>query len=149
MRLNLFSKQKGLVLEAMFFVMLAGLMAIPSYAKYENRVKVREGLALASSAKVAIAEFYIMNDKQLPQGSSAQEIHKELGLAEPQMIRTNAVESISVGNDLSIRIQYQPKFFNDSLIVLKPTFGESISWTCQAQSEDKRFLASLPVECRD
>lgn len=150
MRLQLVSKQKGMVVETVLMVLSAGLMAIPSYINYENKAKVYEGLSLASSGKVAFIEYYVSNNYQLPQGSTAQEIHKQLGLVDPQQISTSSVESVSVSSDGSILVQYRPEVFKDSAIVLKPSLGSgSIPWTCSAQSEDKRFLAALPVECRN
>lgn len=66
MRLQLVSKQKGMVVETVLMVLSAGLMAIPSYINYENKAKVYEGLSLASLGKVAFIEYYVSNNYQLP-----------------------------------------------------------------------------------
>ena len=58
--------QKGFTLiELMIVVAIIGILAaiaLPAYQDYTVRTKVSEGLVLAGSAKVALAEAYQAND---------------------------------------------------------------------------------------
>src|ERR1700740_2766985 len=58
--------QKGFTLiELMIVVAIIGILAalaIPAYQDYTVRLKVTEGLSLAASAKVAVAEGFQSND---------------------------------------------------------------------------------------
>lgn len=134
-------KQRGLVGELLLLISGLAAMAIPSYIDYQNKAKVLEGLALASGLKGAVVEYYV-NYEGLPQGS-AQEIHRKLGVAEPQVIYGRYVESVNVDSDGSIHAQFRPEIFDDSAIVLEMTPNKetgSFIWTCKGDSKDSRFL---------
>lgn len=143
-------KQRGLVGELLLLISGLAAMAIPSYIDYQNKAKVLEGLALASGLKGAVVEYYV-NYEGLPQGS-AQEIHRKLGVAEPQVIYGRYVESVSVSGEGRIRVQFRPEVFDKSAIVLEMTSHKNdafFTWACVPDSEDTRFLRALPPECRN
>jgi type IV pilus assembly protein PilA len=88
------SIQKGFTLiELMIVVAIIGILAaiaIPAYQDYVIRSQVSEGLAMASAAKVSVAEYYA-NKGEWPTTNSAA------GLGNASAIQGKYVESITVG----------------------------------------------------
>ena len=142
-------KQQGFTLiELMIVVAIIGILAaiaIPAYQDYTIRAKVSEGLQLASSAKLSVAETWqatgVVPDDN-PGG----------GIAASTSITGNYVESVEItaafGASGTITITYSgPTEIRDSIMVLTPTFrAGSVRWGCTADSNvNTRYR---PANCR-
>ena len=135
-------KQQGFTLiELMIVVAIIGILAaiaLPAYQNYTKRAKVSEGLTLASSAKVAVAEYRISLAAWPDNNASA-------GL--PASVSTTNVSGISVGTDGVITIDFTSQIVASGALMLTPTDGNGvISWTC---TRNATLLPELvPANCR-
>jgi len=138
-------KQQGFTLiELMIVVAIIGILAaiaIPAYQDYTIRAKVSEGLNLASSAKLSVAETY-------DSLGSIPENNTTAGLPPAASIQGNNVESVSVGTSGEITITYTADDeIAGNTMILTPDFTEpgSIQWACTSGTVLSRYR---PANCR-
>ena len=137
--------QQGFTLiELMIVVAIIGILAavaLPAYQDYTKRAHVSEGITLGASAKAAVTEYYV-SQAALPTSNT------QAGLPDASDIKGNAVDSVTVGADGVITIEYNSKVEATKTIELKPTVDDSkgsIVWSCTGGSVDDKYR---PANCR-
>jgi len=137
-------KQQGFTLiELMIVVAIIGILAaiaLPAYQDYTKRAKVSEGLSLASSAKVAVSEYFFSENKWPTKNVSA-------GI--PEDIKTGIVNNIQVETSGAIRITYTNEVVSGGEITLTPNNASgAISWTCKFDDTTDMTAQLVPSNCR-
>lgn len=135
-------QQKGFTLiELMVVVAIMGIlfaMAIPAYQDYVVRARVTEGLSLASTAKLAIAET-VLSTNAFPDNQKAT------GYESPAA--TSNVSSVSIADKTGVITIVYTKVAGDGTIKLVPTLraqGE-LTWDCKTGTLAAKYR---PVSCR-
>ena len=124
----------------MIVVAIIGILAaiaIPQYQNYVARAQVAEGLSVASSIKIAVAEYYNTNGIY-PNGSDAPTRHLQLGISDsPTDFSGRYVRRIQVKDDGSMEILFHlaatganERIANKSFYLIPTDEGGSISWRC-------------------
>ncbi|HZX79753.1 MAG TPA: pilin [Lysobacter sp.] len=131
------------LIELMIVVAIIAVLAaiaVPAYQDYIARAQVTEGLALATSAKAGLVDYY--NDRGVfPADNNGAH------MPSPASINGRYVTSVSVGNgDGSIRILFSPnanaRIQGQELLLAASAGGGSVHWTCSGV--DRRYL---PTPC--
>jgi type IV pilus assembly protein PilA len=135
--------QKGFTLiELMIVVAIIGILAavaIPAYQDYTVRARVTEGLAMASSAKLIVAENAMNTSAKFDTGFNAPAATKNV---------TSVAVSDTTGE---ITVTYTTAAGGGTILVTPsaltagtPPSGP-ITWTCTGGTLDKKYR---PAECR-
>ena len=142
-------QQKGFTLiELMIVIAIIGILAaiaIPAYQDYTIRSKVSEGLNLAGSAKLAVAETF---DSE---GRFLNAVNASYGLPAAASINGNYVSSITIGASGLITILYNNLLggtptANAKTIFMTPTARQgSMLWDCTGGTQESKYR---PSECR-
>ena len=150
---------KGFTLiELMIVVAIIGILAavaIPQYQNYVARAQVAEGLALASGAKTAVAEYRSTTGKWPTSNDEA-------GLAaNPEDISGKYVKSLTVcdfgGGSVCNTSAWVVLLFKDTahasiaggtLSLEGKDEGGSISWLCYGDLGDPNITDYLPSSCK-
>jgi type IV pilus assembly protein PilA len=139
------------LIELMIVVAIIGILAaiaIPQYQNYVARAQVADGLALASGAKTAVAEYRTTTGEWPADNEAA-------GLAHRDEIKGKYVLRITVNTTPPWR-HVTVKFKDDAhtniaggaLILEATDHGGSISWSCIGDVATPDITDYLPSSCK-
>ncbi|MDH3692211.1 MAG: pilin [Gammaproteobacteria bacterium] len=134
------------LIELMIVVAIIGILAVlavPAYQDYSVRAKVSEGLNLATSPKVGVAE-YLQSTGNWPADNN------QAGVPSGPEITGTYTDSVWVGaaaNTGLVAIAYKEpsEIAGKSVVLVATTTGGSITWSCVGGTVESRYR---PAPCR-
>jgi len=132
------------LIELMLIVAIIAILAaiaIPAYNDFTVRSKLSEGITLASTAQLAMAEYYLVAGSWPPDNATA-------GLSEASDLSGEYVASITlVENEIQVLFKADAGegLADKTLILLAQASKGSIQWQCSSPTIDAKFL---PPNCR-
>ena len=131
------------LIELMIVVAIIGVLAaiaIPQYQNYVARAQVSEAFSLASGAKTAVAEYFMLNGT-FPADNA------EAGLSDAADISGNYVESVTVAGGTITALfsdtEAHSKLQGKSMVLTAVDNGGSIGFSCSGTD----IKAYLPSSC--
>lgn len=133
--------QQGFTLiELMIVVAIIGILAavaIPAYQDYTIRARVTEGMGMAASAKSAVSEFRISQNRW-PSNNVTAGFQGTMGIAN--------VKSVNNGGSGRITVTFSTPVANNSTIIFQGSWtGNSVTWTCTGGDLRDSYR---PANCR-
>ena len=145
------SIQQGFTLiELMIVVAIIGILAavaLPAYQDYTVRAKVTEGLTLASSAKLAVAEN-ASNGREFNSGWSAPTFNTNvtaLAIDQTAGLITITYGAASANGTIILTPQSNGAALAGTASASTVPAGGSINWTCTSGSVVAKYR---PAQCR-
>ncbi|CEG57519.1 pilin [Legionella fallonii] len=127
------------LIEILITITIIGILiaiAIPAYQNYTIRVRVSDGLDLASGAQLAVNEYTMINN-QLP--ATAADTQYTSPAATPN------VSSIVMGNLGVITVNYTASAGNGSIILVPTLQVGGLTWDCTRGTLPAQYR---PPSCR-
>lgn len=131
--------------ELMVVVVLVGILAafsIPAYINYTRRVKVTEGLLMASPAKIAVTEYALDLNKATISGAN----NAVVGVGPPSSFAGQVVNTISVEHNGIIRIEYRDDLGELNLVPLYNPETGRVAWSCHFAAHSA-MATYAPKDC--
>ena len=135
------------LIELMIVIAILGILmaiALPAYQEYTTRARVAEGMSLAASPRLAVAETY-HSEGALPSGGNP-----DYGLPLGTLIRGDYVESVEVQpntGEIVVTFRGDPRITGQTLIYVPsmPAGAGTVTWTCTGGTVVSKYR---PPACR-
>lgn len=144
--------QKGLtfveLMAVVAIVSILSVVAMATYADYNTRSKVGEGMVFASEAKTSVTEYYYNNQKW-PKGNSQAGLPAAEAYGRYDYIRRLEVSTSEPYGVITVTFKLTgTKADNKELQLIPETRDGVVSWTCKPPQENGIDVNQVPPNCR-